>query len=207
MGNQNARWIIVNGWEDFQHPDVLRSSSTPAWIKVYTRLLSDDDYLSLTLAQRGLLHGIWIEYARSNGCLTDVRTRVQLATNRGESAALRTNLEALNEAGFITFSASKPQAASKQAASLDKRREENPLPPTSPASKTRRPRTSQPTHEEVNPYVCGINGCTVRHATEERIAEHRENVHGVTATDNGHDPELTYLASVAPDPDDDLFTT
>lgn len=199
------QWIVVPGWEEFQHPDVTRTKNAPAWIKVYTRLLSDDDYLSLTLAQRGLLHGIWIEYARSNAALTVRRTRMQLSTNRNEAARITRNLEALNQAGFIAFSASKP--ASNVQADIPPREEKirTPQPPASRQAKPRRRRTrTEPTYEEKNPHVCGIDGCTVRDATAELIADHRENVHGITtpttSTNGNHpDTDLAYLDTLAPD--------
>jgi hypothetical protein len=56
-------WIEIPRWDDFQH---YKRRDAP-WIKAYLRLLDDDDYLSLTTEQRGVLHGLWLAYARSNG--------------------------------------------------------------------------------------------------------------------------------------------
>lgn len=107
----NERWIVIPGWDKFQH----YKDRNPAWIKVYTELESRDEWRQLTLAERGLLVSIWLEYARSNSPLraSDLHALV--------SAPTRTqHLEALNHAGFIEVSASKPLAQRKR------QREKNP---------------------------------------------------------------------------------
>lgn len=112
-------WIIVERWDEFQH----YRDRDPIWLKVYTRLLSDEAYLALTFHQRGVLQGIWLEYARANRQLSD-RT-VALTRRLGQRVSTR-DLEALNHAGFITISASKPLAPCYHDASpeTEKRREE-----------------------------------------------------------------------------------
>jgi len=131
-------WIVVRNWERFQHPDAARSQ-VPPWIKVYTELLSDPAFLGLSLRRRGILVCIWIEYARSRRRLP-ANTRhlyQQLASNTAtDPSASPTDritardLEALNHAGFIEFSASKPASNSaSKVASLEKRREETPISP------------------------------------------------------------------------------
>ncbi len=94
-------WIIVPHWERFQH----YRDRGPAWIKLYSELNSSDEWRALTYALRGLCTSIWIEYARSRGALP-VRDLGARCGQRVDSRAL----EALNHAGFITFSASKPLA-------------------------------------------------------------------------------------------------
>jgi hypothetical protein len=118
------RWIVIPRWDDFQHADAARSRTLP-WIKSWTRLLSDNAYLDLTGHQRAILHGIWLEYARSHCQLT--LSTVSLTRRLGLRVTTQ-HLEALNHAGFIHFSASKP--ASKPASSIartEERRVEEPL--------------------------------------------------------------------------------
>jgi hypothetical protein len=62
-------WISVVDWRRFQHYDPAKR--VPPWIKNYTELLDDDEYLRLTSRQRGLLHGIWLLYAASRCKLSD----------------------------------------------------------------------------------------------------------------------------------------
>jgi hypothetical protein len=111
----NQGWIIVPNWRRFQHYGDRR----PAWIKNYTALLHDDDYLALTLAQRGLLHGIWLMYAASDG-----RLSARTLSREFPKKVRKDSLEALNHAGFITIVDSKPleqrrvlKNSSKEAAS------------------------------------------------------------------------------------------
>lgn len=122
MPSDPPRWIIVPHWDEFQHPDALRSSSPP-WIKTWTRLLSDDDYRRLTSAQRGVLHGVWVEYARSHRRLTDDTAAL---TRRLGCRVTDAQLNALSDAGFIELSASRPASnyASKPASPEERRREE-----------------------------------------------------------------------------------
>jgi hypothetical protein len=98
------QWIVIPRWEDFQHRDMARSS-VPPWIKTYTRLLANDDYLALSHHLRGVLLGIWLEYARSTRQLRGSTSA--LSRRLGQRVTTR-DLQSLNDAGFIGFSASKP---------------------------------------------------------------------------------------------------
>lgn len=115
------QWIIVRNWERFQHPDVLRTER-PAWIKTHTNLLTDDDWLDLTPNRRALLVGLWMLYAASRG---QVLSNTRRLSNLLNQRVLSADLEALNQAGFIEFSASKPASRdASKVASLDKTRED-----------------------------------------------------------------------------------
>lgn len=96
-----GRWITVPNWHRFQHYGMARR---PPWIKNYTALLHDDDYLDLTLASRGLLHGIWLAYADRRGY---VRDGPDLSATL-HARVIEKNLEPLNHAGLIDVVASKP---------------------------------------------------------------------------------------------------
>jgi hypothetical protein len=97
--SSQERWIEVRNWNRFQH----YRDRVPTWIKNNLELLHDENYLALPPGTRAILHGIWLEYASA-------RCRLPLDT-RSLSARLRLRvtmrqLERLNHAGFITFSAS-----------------------------------------------------------------------------------------------------
>jgi hypothetical protein len=97
----DERWIVVPNWEKFQH----YNDRTPVWIKVYAELNSSDEWTRLTLAERGLLVTVWLEFGRSRGqCSVGHVQRLC-----GSSARVR-HFEALSDAGFIEISASKPLA-------------------------------------------------------------------------------------------------
>jgi hypothetical protein len=96
----DRRCVVIEGWERFQHYGDRR---TAPWIKNHISLLRRDGYLRLTLAQRGVLHGLWLLYAHESG---NVPYR-QLALSRALGARITSvQLEALNHAGFVTFRAS-----------------------------------------------------------------------------------------------------
>lgn len=92
--------IRIRNWEKFQHRDATRSDLTPPWIKDYTRQLSDEDYLDLTFHQRGILHGLRLEYARAGRDLPDSTATL---TRRLGQRVMRRDLTALNHAGFIEY--------------------------------------------------------------------------------------------------------
>lgn len=110
----SERWIVIPRWDEFQHPDVTRSDSTP-WIRVYTRLLDDPEYLDLTPVQKATLFGLWITYAKSRRNIPENTSK--LSRKVGVRVTKRT-LAALNHAGFIEFSASRPQAQTRQSLSV-----------------------------------------------------------------------------------------
>ena len=110
-------WIVMPRWDEFQHRDMARSD-VPPWVKNYTKLLHDDAYLTLSSHQRAVLHGLWLSYASARRQLP-LNTRS--LTRQLQLRVMRRDLEALNHAGFIEFSASKPAGAH---AVPEKRREE-----------------------------------------------------------------------------------
>jgi len=111
------RWIVVRNWERFQH----YRDRTPVWIKVYTELLDDPNYLTLTLAERGILQGLWLMTANSRGIVP--RSTSYLSRKLGGKIRDQ-QLASLNHAGYITFSASKPLAHCYQPASATRARGE-----------------------------------------------------------------------------------
>ena len=121
------KFIVVSNWERFQH----YKDRNPPWIKNYTDLMNNDDYRSLSGHRRGVLHGLWLEYASSQ-----CRLRVDsLSLTRRLGVRVTTaDLKALNEAGFITFAASNVLAERYQDASPETEREKTPPkpPPTPP---------------------------------------------------------------------------
>ena len=176
-------WIVIPNWEQFQHRDVGRSK-VPPWVKSYTRLLSDDDYLSLSWEQRGLLHGIWLEYARSLRQLPASRTSL---SRRLGMTVRASQLEALNHAGFISFSASKP--ASNPDSDLASPEGEGDREPPSPKKTTSRQAGTNPRANGHNPrantptFPC--TDCTLVLRTESELAAHRDLAHSLDLT-NGH---------------------
>ena len=117
------RWIIIPRWRDFQH----YTDRDPKWIKNYRAQLADDDYLNLSFAQRGLLHSLRLQYALSDG---RVREDTVGLTKKLGRRVRKDSLEALENAGFIAFSASKPLALAYQVASAEQEVSRGKNPPT-----------------------------------------------------------------------------
>jgi hypothetical protein len=97
-------WIVIPNWKRFQH----YSDRNPVWLKLYMSLRNKDEWRQLTLAQRGLLVSIWLEYAAGN---------TQLRTSDIPSLVLqklpRNSLRSLSDAGLIRIVASKPLARAR----------------------------------------------------------------------------------------------
>jgi hypothetical protein len=112
-------YISVRDWRKFQHYDPEKR--VPPWIKNHTELMSSDAYQGLTAAQRGVLHGIWLEYASSRcalpGDTLTLTRRIGVKVSRG-------TLDTLIHAGFIDIVASKLLAEGYQAASASRARRE-----------------------------------------------------------------------------------
>jgi hypothetical protein len=110
------RYIVIPNWDGpdgFQH----YRDRDPIWIKNYRALMAKDEYLELSFHVRGILHGLWLEYAASDRQLSD--NTVTLSRRLG-GRVTRRDLESLNHAGFIHFSASKPLAHRYQPASAER---------------------------------------------------------------------------------------
>ena len=113
-----TEYITVCNWAKFQHGDVVKNKiRAPAWIKLYTELLLDEDFFNLSEHRRLLLVCLWLEYART-------RTRLPLDPRsigrRLDMRVTKADLVALNKAGYIDFS----QDSLKTVSSPDKRRED-----------------------------------------------------------------------------------
>ena len=133
-------WIVVPNWDKFQH----YRDRNPPWIKLYTELAHKDEWLGLTLLERGLLVSIWIEYALHRCALRAETVRSMVHRNWRERA-----LNSLLEAGFIELSASKPLATRARA------REETET--ETPKSPLRKPRPAKVTGWRL---VRGTHGVT-----------------------------------------------
>lgn len=119
MTDDTSRWIWIPHWEaDDDHPGFQHyRNRDPVWIKNYRDLLDKDEYLDLSLSERGMLHGLWLVTARiGNGRLTYSLPTVRRALGLTKYFRLAT-LDPLIQAGFIDIRASKGLAPSYQAAS------------------------------------------------------------------------------------------
>lgn len=148
---KRPRWIVIEHWERYQH----YKDRNPPWIKAYTDLLDNPAYLDLTPNRRALLHGLWLMYARSGRELAE--NTAMIGSRLGQKVTSR-DLEALNHAGFIRFSASSRLAACKRPRARSReteKREEPTAPPTSPISPP--PVTEPPTANAAAPTPATVN--------------------------------------------------
>jgi len=115
-GAYSGQWIVVQGWDKFQH----YKDRNPPWIMLHTELNSNDDWLGLTPAERGVLVTIWVEFARSRGQL-----RLELVRTLCKNSARTRQIESLVHAGFIDIVASKPLALARSREKRQRREEES----------------------------------------------------------------------------------
>ena len=120
------RWIWIPHWEaDDEHPGFQHyKDRDPIWIKNYRWLLADDDYLDLSLAARGLLHGLWLAVARAGNGRIPARP-TSIARHLGVDGSFKMRqLEPLIQAGFVDLRASRSLATRYQPASPEEKRGE-----------------------------------------------------------------------------------
>jgi hypothetical protein len=105
----DERLIVIRNWDRFQHYKKRR----PVWIRDYVAQLDDPDYLGLTLAARGFLHGLRLMFARLNSApsgrqqpIPVERARAELAQSASEARRVREHLASLNDAGLVRILAS-----------------------------------------------------------------------------------------------------
>lgn len=92
----------MKNWDRYQHG---HKRDYP-WIKVYSSLLSDNDYLALPEgAQRLLLH-IWIVAANNSGTVPERHSDVLRATHTRNTHVTRKYVKLLQDKGFIVSDAS-----------------------------------------------------------------------------------------------------
>jgi hypothetical protein len=178
-------WIVIPNWDRFQH----YKDRDPPWIKLYTDLAHREEWLDLTMAERGLLVTIWIEYARSGCTLGANRLRRLLHRN------YRTNaLEPLIDAGFITVVASKPLAARYHDASPETE-EENYIrsslptvvkadaPPAAPEGAAGAAPTPSETDKPKPRRSRKCNICGITLGPNVSMEDHRRITHGIVVRD------------------------
>lgn len=113
-------YIYVSNWEKFQHPDAIRSGHMP-WMKLYTDMLGNDDWLDLRPADRVLHLGLLLLACRYGNGRIRADSKWLCAQLKIDWSGRYRGLERLSQAGFIEVRASK--AASNRAskvASTDK---------------------------------------------------------------------------------------
>jgi hypothetical protein len=137
-----SEWIIVRNWDRFQH----YKDRSPVWIKIYTALRSDPDWLNLSHAEQGLLVNIWLEYARADGVLESRQMYAQSHARRGTRFSLRSRIDSLCKAGWISLSASKPASTPLALARARVREEKKPPTPLRGKPKTTGWREVRGTH-------------------------------------------------------------
>jgi hypothetical protein len=144
----------VKNWGEFQH----YKDRTPPWIKFYTSLLTDYDFLCLQDASKLQLTMIWLYAAQSGNKIPDDPSFLQRTLNLEK----KPNLNLLEDRGFLErYQAdSNTLAESKQVAPVTVHREEKRREEKKGASKGGNGRFKPPTLEEVTEY-CTARGNSV----------------------------------------------
>jgi hypothetical protein len=122
----------IRDWGRFQHykkrEEDGKPSRAPTWIKTYTKLLSDPNWLGLTDGQRGFLLGLWLWWGSQDlgegwQELSELRQRL---INRALATHARASTwNALNSAGFIEIRDSDTHEVIRQLAMPEEKRRDN----------------------------------------------------------------------------------
>lgn len=112
-------WIYVKNWERFQP-----RSDRPGlpWLRIYTTLIDDGEWLDLSSDDRVLLLTIWCQTQKLGSGLVEAnQKRLCDLANIGHSPRSR-NLDRLIHAGFIELSTTKGTPIDHQNGGLEERR-------------------------------------------------------------------------------------
>jgi hypothetical protein len=123
----DERYIAIRDWDRLQNADVFKKSGgRPPWIKLYHSLLDDDGYLGLTPKRQSILIGLQMLYARKGRAIAEHTASISRALGQ---RVLSSDLEALNDAGFIDFlSRDALEDSLEPVAPRSRSREEGPTP-------------------------------------------------------------------------------
>lgn len=173
------RWIIIPGWDKFQHYRDRR----PVWIKNYLDQHDRDEYLELPAGTRALLHDLRLMYARRRG---QIRLDTRWLSGELHVRVTTQQLEALNHAGFISFSASKPVPIRYESGpSLARAREETEA------------------EREKDQDLVSVRDQTAGEPAEQEPANHETSTNGLHVERELH---AFRLASILPDKDEGTMT-
>jgi len=111
-------WLVIPEWSKWQS----RSDRRDPWIKGYIDQLDRDDFLNLTLAERGLLESIRYLYARFDGQIRTSNVQGLIGQR-----VYQKHLDALSNAGYIDIVAAKPPPIGGQSAARAREEEERHL--------------------------------------------------------------------------------
>lgn len=141
-------WLVIPGWAKWQS----RRDRRDPWLKDWLDQLDRDEYLTLTLAERGLIVDIRRAYARFDGQL-----RAAMLPGYIHARVRQKQLDRLVDAGLLTISAAKPPPLGGEAAARAREEEEE---------------------EKETPYPFSLNGEERTHTT---ARERGENPRAVAA--------------------------
>ncbi len=129
---EGDQWIVIPDWDRFQH----YSDREVRWVKCYVSLLSKPEYLRLNPGARAVLHGLWLMYASSH---RHIPLDTALLSRQLNLRVSSVQLESLNHAGFIEFSASRPLAQIREEKKREEKKEQVQEAPTVKKEPTRPP--------------------------------------------------------------------
>ena len=104
--SDQPRYIHIRNWDRYQHPDVTRGKATRApWIRDHLEQRDNDEWLALSLAERGLLTTLRLAYA-ARKCEGIPAVGGPLTKVVGASVRPK-HVKRLSDAGFILLSPGK----------------------------------------------------------------------------------------------------
>lgn len=155
----DERYVWIARWDEFQH--YKSRGEWPAWIKDYTRQMTDDAYLGLTFHQRGVLQGLRLSFATARRQL--LGSTSALSRRLGQRVTTDT-LKALCDAGFIELvsRADLDKLLQRSSPEVEEEVEKEPLTPAEQGTGSLR-------SQGMNPRALGTNPRAV--ASREKRAE------------------------------------
>jgi hypothetical protein len=98
-----TRFIHIRNFTLFTHYK-KRPLRWNIWVKAHVSELKDQEFIALSLAQRGLLYQLRLLYAENcERGVTETKAKFLLALSAGDQRRFRAHLEVLNDAGYVVI--------------------------------------------------------------------------------------------------------
>jgi len=151
-----SEWIVIPNWDRYQH----YNDRAPKWIKDHLSQFDDDEYIKLTFAERGLLSGLRLAYAASDGRLPKNAASVSQRLRR---RVTNRQLNALRDAGFIEVCASRPVSLTRaRERALEEKNLEEKNSDRASAQEQEQPPTPRTTNGELEPAGVTVDADMLR---------------------------------------------
>ena len=133
-------FLRVKDFETYQHYKTTDGKNrkqvfSPTWIKLYTKLLDDPDFLDLPQSAKATMIMLWLFASRSKNNLIPYKTS-RLCVIVGSKRSIKSDLELLISEGYFTIVSLGQSLGQRREEREERKKREEVLPPASEEDRT-----------------------------------------------------------------------